>query len=205
MPLDLNHTLFIPEAGYLPVAGFLPEIRSFFHSFYLCKVNRSTLVFLLIALLAAGYWYWSRRPNLSAGDMALDFSATLADGRNVHLSDLKGQYVLLQFWGSWCGPCRAENPHLVQLYSKYHDKGFEIFSVGLERDPRAWQRAIAQDELPWTWHTLGLNDFNNPIAQLYNIKSIPMTFLINREGKVVGVDLDPRMIDKMLGEALGGS
>ncbi|HNE27700.1 MAG TPA: TlpA disulfide reductase family protein [Saprospiraceae bacterium] len=168
-------------------------------------MNKSTLAFLLIALLAAGYWYWSRRPNLSAGDMALDFSATLADGRNVHLSDLKGQYVLLQFWGSWCGPCRAENPHLVDLYRKYHDKGFEIFSIGLERDERAWKRAIQQDGLPWSWQTLGLNDFDHPVARLYNVKSIPMTFLINRDGKVVGVDLDPRVLDKMLGEALGGS
>lgn len=137
--------------------------------------------------------------------MALDFSATLADGRNVHLSDLKGQYVLLQFWGSWCGPCRAENPHLVDLYRKYHDKGFEIFSIGLERDERAWKRAIQQDGLPWSWQTLGLNDFDHPVARLYNVKSIPMTFLINRDGKVVGVDLDPRVLDKMLGEALGGS
>lgn len=168
-------------------------------------MNKSTLIFLFIALLAGAYWYWSRRPSLSTGDPALDFSVQLADGRNVRLSDLKGQYVLLQFWGSWCGPCRAENPHLVELYHKYHDKGFEIFSIGLERDQRSWQRAIQQDEMIWPYHTVGVSDFDHPVAKQYNVKSIPMTFLINREGKVVAVDLSPKVMDKMLGEALGGS
>lgn len=166
-------------------------------------MNKSNLILLAVAVLAAAIWYWSRRPSHGAGDPAADFTTQLADGRTVHLSDLRGQFVLLQFWGSWCGPCRAENPHLLELYQKYHDKGFEIFSVGIERDSRAWQRAIAQDGLIWPWHTTDLKDFDNAIAKQYNVKSIPMTFLINREGIIMGVDLSPQLLDKMLSEALG--
>lgn len=165
-------------------------------------MGKTNIVLLAVAVLAVAVWYWSRRPSHGAGDRAADFTAQLADGRTVHLSDLKGQFVLLQFWGSWCGPCRAENPQLLNLYLKYHEKGFEIFSVGIERDPRSWRRAMEQDRMIWSWHTSDFKDFDNPIARLYNVKSIPMTFLINREGVIIGVDLQPQMLDKMLSEAL---
>ncbi len=167
-------------------------------------MNKTNLIIRLAAVLAVGAWDWSRRPSHGAGEPASDFTAQLIDGRTVHLSDLKGRYVLLQFWGSWCGPCRAENPHLLDLYNKFHDKGFDIFSVGLERDARSWKRAIEQDGMIWPWHTSDLKDFDNAIARQYNVKSIPMTFLINREGIIVGVDLSPQMLNKMLSEALEG-
>jgi thiol-disulfide isomerase/thioredoxin len=158
---------------------------------------------ILVALLAAGYfWYSSRQPRYITGEAAADFEVTLLDGRTARLSDLRGRHVLLQFWGSWCGPCRAENRHLVKLYQKYHDRGFDIFSVGLESNERAWKLAIQQDSLLWPYHSVETTQFDGPVAKLYNIHSIPSTFLINAEGVIIGVDLLPSQMDKLLAQRL---
>lgn len=164
-------------------------------------MNKTNLFILVAALLAAGYWYWSRQPRFIAGERAPDFATTLADGRAARLSDLRGRYVLLQFWGSWCGPCRAENPHLVELYQKYHAGGFEVFSIGIERNAGAWQRAIAQDGLEWPWHTADLQEFEGAVARQYKIRQIPATFLINPDGVIMGANLSPEQLDKMLASA----
>jgi thiol-disulfide isomerase/thioredoxin len=152
----------------------------------------------LVFLGGAYVWYKYRQPRFAAGEPAPDFQATLSDGKNIRLSDLKGKYVLLQFWGSWCGPCRAENPHLVDLYRQYHDKGFEIFSIGVEQNPRAWQRAIETDGMIWPYHTADFREFDGELAQIYNIKSIPATFLISPEGVIMGVNWRPQQIGKVL-------
>jgi thiol-disulfide isomerase/thioredoxin len=156
----------------------------------------------LVLLAGVYFWYQHRLPRFGAGEQAPDFQATLADGKTARLSDLKGKYVLLQFWGSWCGPCRAENPHLADLYRQYRDKGFEIFSVGVEQNPNAWQRAVKNDGMVWPYHTVDFQEFGGELAQLYNIKSIPATFLINPEGAIVGVNWRPGQIEKALAERL---
>ena len=155
-----------------------------------------------LLLLIAFAWYRSRAPRYTAGEAAPDFEVTLKDGRLAKLSELRGQYVLLQFWGSWCGPCRAENPHLVELYKKYHEKGFEIFSIGVEQNQRAWERAIQKDAMSWPWHTADFSSFNGAIAQQYNVKSIPATFLINPEGMIMGVNFSTEQLTKVLGQRL---
>lgn len=159
-------------------------------------------LFLLLSLIVAYVVYQYRQPRFIAGEKAADFTATLLNGQTAQLSDFRGKYVLLQFWGSWCGPCRAENPHLVDLYKKYHEQGFEIFSVAIEQNERRWQQAIAGDGLLWPYHTAEFDQFNGPIAQLFNIHSIPTTFLINPDGMIIGVRLRPAQIDDMLSAGL---
>ena len=166
------------------------------------KQRSINLILIAAALLIAFIWYRYRQPRFVAGEQAPDFQITLTDGSSARLSDTKGKYTLLQFWGSWCGPCRAENPYLAALYRKYHDRGFEIISVALEQNPRNWQRAIAEDGMIWRYHGMESADFGGPIAHQYNIHSIPAIFLINPEGKIMGVNTPPDELDKILGARL---
>ena len=170
-------------------------------------MNKSTLTRLgLIALAAvvAFTWYQYRQPRFRSGDKAADFEATLIDGRKTHLSELNGKYTLLQFWGSWCGPCRAENPALADIYRTYSGQGFEIFSIGIESSPAAWRRAIQMDGLIWPYHAMESQDFGGEASRLFNIKTIPATFLLDPEGTIIGVNLPPEKIKKTLSERLAG-
>jgi thiol-disulfide isomerase/thioredoxin len=162
------------------------------------------IALVLLAAVLAFLFYRSRQPRFVAGEQAPDFSAVLADGKTVRFTDLRGKYVLVQFWGSWCGPCRAENPYLAGLYKQYHPQGFEIFSIGIEQNAKAWQRAIESDGMVWAYHTIELDRFDGPLAALFNVHSIPSTFLINPEGVIMGVNLQPDQMDKMLQTALAG-
>ena len=157
---------------------------------------------LALLLLLAFAWYRYRQPNFIMGDAAPDFEVTLQSGDKARLSDLRGRYVLLQFWGSWCGPCRAENPALAALYAQYHDRGFEVFSIGIEQRREAWERAIAADGMAWRYHAMEDQDFNGGQARQYNITSIPTTFLLNPEGVIAGVNLTPEQIGKTLAARL---
>ena len=166
------------------------------------KPQATRLILLAAAILIAFIWYRYRQPRFVAGEKAPDFQITLADGSNVRLSEMQGKYTLLQFWGSWCGPCRNENPQLVALYNKYHGQGFEIVSVALEQSPRNWQRAIAEDGMIWRYHGMESGDFGGPIARQYNIHSIPALFLLNPGGEIMRVNPAPDELDKILGANL---
>lgn len=165
------------------------------------KYLRSGLMAAVLIAIAFGIWKY-RQPNFSGGDQAPDIAITLANGQQAKLSDLKGKYVLLQFWGSWCGPCRLENPQLVRIYQKYHEKGFEIFSVGIEYKESSWKKAIENDQLEWPYHSMESANFDGPLAKKFNIKSIPTTFLLNPDGVIMGVSLHPDYLEKMLSEKL---
>jgi thiol-disulfide isomerase/thioredoxin len=158
---------------------------------------------LLVAILIFA-WYKYRQPRFIAGEKAPDFEVALADGQKARLSDLKGKYVLLHFWGSWCGPCRAENPHLAAIYQEYRGLGFEMFSIGIEQSGAAWRRAIESDGLAWRYQAMEPADFNGGVARMYNIKAIPATFLINPDGIIMGVNLPPEQIEKTLSQQLAG-
>ncbi len=164
--------------------------------------NSRTLIFIALLALVAFVFYKYRQPRFVAGEKVPDFEVGLLTGERAKLSDLQGKYVLLQFWGSWCSPCRKENPELVAIYQKYHDRGFEIFSIAMEQNPQAWQRAIQQDGLVWKYHSMESAELNGERAQQFNIKSIPATFLISADGVIMGVNLKPEYIDKMLGEKI---
>lgn len=133
------------------------------------------------------------------GKMAMDFTQTDTLGNPVALSSFKGKYVLLDFWASWCGPCRRENPNVVAAYNKYHDKGFNILSVSLDQEGAKdkWMKAIHDDKLTWT-HVSDLKFWNNEVAKEYGIQSIPQNFLIDPTGKIVGKDLRGEELDATL-------
>ena len=107
--------------------------------------------------------------------------------------------VLIDFWASWCGPCRRESPNMVKLYNKFRDKGFEIYSVSLDKDRQAWLNAIKKDKLRWT-HVSDLGFWNAKPAQLYNISSIPSTVLLDRNGKIIAKGLMGGELDQKLDE-----
>ena len=139
--------------------------------------------------------------GLGVGKTAPDFEATLQNGSKVKLSDFKGDYVLLDFWGSWCAPCRRENPSLVKIYKKYENKesakgeGFEIVSIALEKMEGRAEGAIKKDNLYWPNHIISLSRavLLSPLAQKYNVSSIPAKFLINPDGKIMSVN--PTIVD----------
>lgn len=135
----------------------------------------------------------------STGVMAMDFSQPDSTGRLVKLSDYRGQYVLVDFWASWCKPCRAENPNMLAAYKKFKDKNFTILGVSLDDDKgrRAWLHAVAQDSLPWT-QVSDLKGFESPAAVLYGVKAIPSNFLIDPSGKIVGRNLRGEELEKEL-------
>ncbi len=157
-------------------------------------------VALLIVLLGWGYWKF-RQPRFVAGQRIPDFTVTLADGRAVPFAQWRGQYVLIHFWGSWCGPCRAENRELRRLYSQYRDSKFDIISIGIEQTRYAWEQAIQTDGLIWPHHALELERFKGPLADFFNVRAIPTTFLVNPEGVIMGVNLSVPQLERMLTEA----
>jgi peroxiredoxin len=131
---------------------------------------------------------------VSIGHKAPEFATTGIDGKPVKLSDYKGKYVMLDFWASWCGPCRAENPNVVKQYAAYKDKGFNILGISLDVEKTDWQKAIDTDKLTWS-HASDLQRFDGPTEKLYHIEAIPSNFIIDPQGIIVaknitGADLE---------------
>lgn len=168
------------------------------------KSSRSFVIILAMLAIVAYVFYQYRQPRFVVGEPVPEVTFSLPNGDRAQLSDLRGQYVLLQFWGSWCGPCRQENPELVALYRRFHDRGFEIVSIGLEKKAQAWQQAIANDGMNWPYHAMESAEFDGENTRLFNVRSIPTTFLINPDGVIMGVNLKPIYMEKMLKEKLGG-
>ncbi len=125
------------------------------------------------------------------------------DGKILKLSDLRGKVVLVDFWASWCGPCRRENPNVVAAYNKYNKDGFEVFSVSLDGNKDKWKAAIDKDGLIWPWHVSDLKKWNNAAANAYGVHSIPHGVLIDREGKVIAEKLRGAALQAKLAEIFG--
>lgn len=135
-------------------------------------------------------------PGMEAPDIAMKDP----DGNIRKLSDLRGNVVLLDFWASWCGPCRRENPNVVKLYHRFHDKGFEIFSVSLDNTRDAWVKAIQADGLVWPNHVSDLHGWTSTGGKTYGVSSVPNTVLIDRDGKIIARNLRGAELEKKLAE-----
>lgn len=135
------------------------------------------------------------------GSVIKDFTQTDTSGNPVNISSFRGKYVLLDFWASWCRPCRMENPNVVAAYNKFHDKNFTILSVSLDQAKPAWLNAIQMDGLKWN-HVSDLKGWNNDVASLFHITSIPQNLLIDPDGKIIAKNLRGTVLESKLNAVL---
>jgi len=140
--------------------------------------------------------------NINPGGEAPEIDLKTPEGTQLKLSSLRGKYVLIDFWASWCGPCRKENPNVVRMYKQYHDKGFEILGVSLDNSKEKWMQAIQADGLTWK-HVSDLAGWSSVAAKAYSVSSIPFTVLLDKNGKIIGKNLRGPALEEKLKEVLG--
>jgi peroxiredoxin len=156
------------------------------------KIFLASVILLVSVLTQAQIKIGAAAPEISLPDV---------NGNTISLSSLKGKVVLIDFWASWCGPCRQANPSVVRLYKKYKDQGFEVFGVSIDSKKAAWIKAIKQDKIKYTQ----VNDnggWNSSVAATYGVDQIPTSFLLDKNGNVVGIDAEGKELDKLVKELL---
>lgn len=169
-------------------------------------MNRTMLFAIAALLVLAIYFTMYKSPKKLEEKLAPDFTTELIDGSSFSLSDLRGKYVILDFWGSWCAPCRRENPSLVQLYKDFFNKsftdsrGFEVVTIALEKNMQRWKKAAEKDGFLWHYQIVRQARFVllDNIATKYNVSSVPTKVLIGPSGAVIGVNWSFRQIKEFL-------
>lgn len=145
--------------------------------------------------------YLEKDKNTTIGMKAPDFTQKTPDGKEVSLYSVKAKVKIVDFWASWCGPCRAENPHMRKVYEKYHPLGLEIIGVSLDSKKEAWEKAIETDQLEWI-HVSDLMGWENSVAKLFGISSVPFTLVLNEKNEIVATNLRGTEIDECLDKML---
>lgn len=137
------------------------------------------------------------------GNYAPDFDGKTPQGKLLALSDIKAKVTIIDFWASWCGPCRRENPNVVKMYNEYHEKGLEIIGVSLDKagQENRWKQAIAKDKLTWP-QVSNLQGWKDPIAVQYGIRSIPATYVLDENGKIIAKNLRGKALENKIAELL---
>ena len=156
----------------------------------------------LIYLVAFSFLFLTvTRAQPKQGQQASEIALPSVTGDTIKLSSLKGKVVLLDFWASWCGPCRYTNKSLVKLYSKYKSKGFEIYSVSLDEHQQQWKNAIKKDKIQWLQVNEG-GGWEAKTAQAWNISALPTSFLIDKDGTLLAMDLEGKELEDLLKELI---
>ncbi|MGQ8336459.1 TlpA family protein disulfide reductase [Sunxiuqinia sp. A32] len=166
------------------------------------------LVAIIVGMCVNSFAGDEPKTGINVGDKAPNIIEQSIDGKELKLSDLKGQLVLIDFWASWCGPCRRENPTVVKAYETYKDKkfksgkGFTVFSVSLDKNRANWKQAISDDKLSWEYHVSDLMGWSSKYAAVYGVRGIPANFLIDGDGVIVAKGLRGPLLTNTLEKLL---
>ncbi len=159
------------------------------------------LAFIVLPMAALGFVaVYNTNSNNQTNRVAPDFTLSDTANKAITLSSFKGKYVLIDFWASWCKDCRVENKNLVKAYHKYNNPDLVVLSVSLDFDKENWIKTIATDGLAWPYHVSDLQKWQSPVAKLYNVRSIPQTFIVDKEGNIIAEGLTGMALENKLGE-----
>lgn len=175
------------------------------------KINKTFILLAVVLLVYVGRYFYMQ-PKVVNGENSPQISGTLLNGEAFDLKDLKGKYVLVDFWGSWCQPCLVEMPGIVMINDKYKNaqfkeaNGLTLVSVAIERDENRWRKAVNRIGMPWKHHladiTSSFKFINSPIASEFGVKQVPSKFLLNEEGVIIGVNQSIEELDAFLAKRL---